>query len=37
MLTAEAALRAEGGQVLARGSGTFLRSSLPLSPDIGYK
>jgi uncharacterized protein (TIGR00369 family) len=37
MLTAEAVLKAEGGKVLARGSGTFLRSSLPLDPDIGYK
>jgi uncharacterized protein (TIGR00369 family) len=37
MLTAEAVLRDQGGQVLARGRGTFLRSSLPLGPDIGYK
>ena len=37
MLTAEAGLEDEDGRALARGSGTFLRSSLPLSPDIGYK
>lgn len=37
MLTAEAQLVDETDRVLARGSGTFLKSNLPLGPDIGYK
>lgn len=37
MLTAEAELVDDQGRMLARGGGTFFKSSLPLGPDIGYK
>ena len=33
---AEAELHDSDGNLLARGSGSFMRSQIPLSPDIGY-
>ncbi len=33
---AEADLTDSDGNLLARGSGSFMRSQIPLSPDIGY-
>ena len=37
LLVAEAALYDEDGADLAFGSGTFTRSSIPLTPEIGYR
>ena len=34
---AESVLRDEAGRQLARGSGTFVRSQIPLDPQIGYR
>lgn len=36
LLVAESELTDERGRVLARGSGTFAKSTIPLSPDVGY-
>jgi uncharacterized protein (TIGR00369 family) len=36
ILVAESELRDEAGRLLAKGSGTFARSRIPLSPDVGY-
>jgi len=37
LFVAEAELVDQDGQEIGRGSGTFMRSSTPLSPDIGYQ
>jgi len=37
LFVAEAELVDQDGQEIGRGSGTFMRSSTPLSPDIGYR
>jgi uncharacterized protein (TIGR00369 family) len=37
LFIAEAELSDDSGQQLARGSGTFMRSSIPLTPEVGYK
>ena len=37
LFVAEAELVDQDGQEIGRGSGTFMRSSTRLSPDIGYK
>jgi len=34
---AESQLTGAEGQELARGSGTFMRSKVPLTPDLGYR
>ena len=34
---AESVLRDSEGRQLARGNGTFMRSQIPLTPDIGYR
>lgn len=34
---AESVLRDEQGRQLARGNGTFVRSQIPLGPEIGYR
>ncbi len=36
LLLAEAVLTDAQGRQLARGSGSFLRSTIPLSPEVGY-
>jgi uncharacterized protein (TIGR00369 family) len=36
ILVAESELRDESGRLLAKGSGTFARSRIPLSADVGY-
>jgi len=36
LFIAEATLENDEGQTLARGSGTFMRTETPLSPEIGY-
>jgi uncharacterized protein (TIGR00369 family) len=36
ILVAESELRDGEGQLLAKGSGTFARSRIPLSPEVGY-
>ncbi|MEW6718039.1 MAG: PaaI family thioesterase [Chloroflexota bacterium] len=36
LFIAESEVTDNQGQVIARGSGTFMLSSIPLSPDIGY-
>ena len=36
LLVAEADLVDAEGRLLGRGSGTFMRSTIPLTPDIGY-
>jgi len=36
ILVAESELRDDGGRLLAKGSGTFAHSRIPLSPDVGY-
>ena len=36
LLVAESELRDDAGHLLARGSGIFTRSSIALTPDIGY-
>ena len=37
LLVAEAVLTDAQGSQLARGSGSFLRSAIPLSPEVGYR
>jgi|SRR5262245_4328205 len=37
LLVAESELRDHQGRLLAKGSGTFVRSSIPLTPEIGYE
>ena len=37
LFVAEAELVDQDGKEIGRGSGTFMRSSMPLSPEIGYK
>lgn len=37
LFIAEAELKDDGGRQLARGSGTFIRSNLPLGPEVGYQ
>jgi len=37
LLIAEAQVLTADGTVVARGSGTFMPSRMPLSPEIGYK
>jgi len=37
LFVAESVLVDSQGQEIGRGSGTFMRSKIPLSPDIGYK
>ncbi len=37
LYVAEAELTDEEGRQIGRGSGTFMRSSIPLSPDVGYE
>ncbi len=37
LFSAESVLCDEGGRQLARGSGTFMRSRIRLSPEIGYR
>lgn len=36
LIIAEAVLYNDEGKEIARGSGTFMRSDVPLSPEIGY-
>ncbi|MFQ5747509.1 MAG: PaaI family thioesterase [Gemmatimonadota bacterium] len=36
VLVAESELRSEAGKLLAHGSGTYMRSEIPLGPDVGY-
>ena len=36
LLVAESELTDERGRLLARGGGTFAKSTTPLSPDVGY-
>jgi uncharacterized protein (TIGR00369 family) len=36
ILVAESELRDSEGRLLAKGSGTFARSGIPLSPEVGY-
>jgi uncharacterized protein (TIGR00369 family) len=36
LLVGEAELRNEAGELLARGSGTFVRSTIALDSDVGY-
>jgi acyl-coenzyme A thioesterase PaaI-like protein len=36
LLLAESELRDSEGRPLARGSGSFMRSEIPLTPEIGY-
>ncbi len=36
LIIADAEVLDAGGRQLARGTGTFMRSRIPLSPDIGY-
>jgi uncharacterized protein (TIGR00369 family) len=37
LFVAEAELVDQDGKDIGRGSGTFMRSAIPLSPEIGYK
>ena len=37
LFVAEAELVDQDGKPIGRGSGTFMRSAMPLSPEIGYK
>lgn len=37
LFVAESVLRDERDRVLARGSGSFLRSNIPLSAEVGYR
>ena len=37
LFVAEAELMDQDGREIGRGSGTFMRSAIPLSPDIGYQ
>ena len=37
LIIAEAVVTNDEGKEIARGSGTFMKSSLPLTEDIGYK
>jgi len=37
LLVAESELRDHAGKLLAKGSGTFTRSRIPLTEEIGYK
>jgi len=37
LFVAEAELVDQDGREIARGSGTFMRSTIPLTPDIGYQ
>jgi uncharacterized protein (TIGR00369 family) len=37
LLVAESELRDQAGKLLAKGSGTFTRSRIPLTEEIGYK
>jgi len=37
LLVAEARLTDSHGREIARGSGTFMRSTIPLSPELGYE
>jgi uncharacterized protein (TIGR00369 family) len=37
LFVAEAELADQDGKEIGRGSGTFMRSAIPLSPEIGYK
>ena len=37
LFIAEAELQDDGGRQLARGSGTFMRSNVPLGPEVGYQ
>lgn len=36
LLVAESELRDDAGRLLAKGSGTFTRSRIPLTAEIGY-
>ncbi len=37
LMIAEAVVLDEDGRQVARGSGTFMRSTIPLKPEIGYR
>lgn len=37
LFLAESEIKDELGRLLARGSGTFVRSTIPLRPEIGYR
>jgi uncharacterized protein (TIGR00369 family) len=37
LFLAEAVLTADGGEVVGRGNGAFVKSRIPLTPEIGYR